>query len=230
MTWTLPTIFSDVSMAMTLQLIKSERKWLKIFLPIGWAQNILKAFHLDNSLNLKYSTLMMRWVKHSRLRELWTDVGIRRSDKFVFSFCLAKKISRWQKFNKWFIADQDSWMVLWYQDTAKYLDHLLRMKVWLILNDSFCNLFHLDLPKVGQCIKIKSFRWQQSESCQNVSMKKANLYCHPMASIIYIEANFPAGNTRLLRVPTNQIDEAETDIQLDGNNLSICMETLGKLK
>ena len=51
-----------------------------------------------------------------------------------------------------------------------------------------------------------------------------------MASIIYIEANFPAGNTRLLRVPTNQIDEAETDIQLDGNNLSIYMETLGKPK
>ena len=96
---------------------------------------------------------------------------------------------------------------------------------WLI-----CNPFHLDLPKVGQCIKIKSFRWQQSESCQNVSMKKANLYCHPMASIIYIEANFPAGNTRLLRVPTNQIDEADTDVQLDGINLSIYMETLGKPK
>ena len=153
--------------------------------------------------------------------EIWTD---------VFSFCLAKKINRWQKFNKWFIADQDSWMVLWYQDTAKYSDHLLRMKVWLILNDSFCNPFHLDLPKVGQCIKIKSFRWQQSDSCQNLLMKKANLYCHPMASIIYIEANFPACYTRLLRVPTNQIDEAETDIQLDGNNLSICMETLGESK
>ena len=173
---------------------------------------------------------MMRWIKHCRLREIRTDIGIRHSDKFVFSFCLAKKISRWQKFNKWFIADQNSWMVLWYQDTAKYSDHLLRMKVWLILNESFCNTFHLDLPKVGQCIKIKSFRWQQSESCQNVYMKNAYLYCHPMASIIYIEANFPAGNTRLLRVPTNQIDEAETDVQLDGNNLSIYMETLGKPK
>ena len=59
-------------------------------------------------------------------------------------------------------------------------------------------------------------------------MKNAYLYCHPMASVIYIEANFPAGNTRMLRVPTNQIEEAGTDIQLDGNNLSICMETLGK--
>ena len=94
--------------------------------------------------------------------------------------------------------------------------------------DSYCILLHLDLPKVGQCIKIKSFRWQQSESCQNVNMKNAYLYCHPVASVIYIEANFPAGNTRILRVPTNQIEEAGTDIQLDGNNLSICMETLGK--
>ena len=59
-------------------------------------------------------------------------------------------------------------------------------------------------------------------------MKKAYLYCHPMASVIYIEANFPAGNTRLLRVPTNQIEGAATDIQLDGNNLTICMETFGK--
>ena len=81
---------------------------------------------------------------------------------------------------------------------------------------------------MGQCIKIKSFRWQQSESCQNVNMKNSYLYCHPMASVIYIEANFPAGNTRMLRTPTNQIEEAGTDIQLDGNNLSICMETLGK--
>merc|ERR1712168_1090504 len=55
--------------------------------------------------------------------------------------------------------------------------------------------------------------------------KNAYLYCHPMASLIYIEANFPDGNTRLLRVPTNQIEEAATDIKLDGNNLTICMET-----
>ena len=73
-TWTLPTIFSDVSMGMTLRLTKSERKWLKIFSPIGWAQNIPKAFHLDNSLNLKYSTLMMRWVKNCR-RESRTGIG-----------------------------------------------------------------------------------------------------------------------------------------------------------
>ena len=102
--------------------------------------------------------------------------------------------------------------------------------VLVILNDSCCNPYHLDLPNVGQCIKIKSFRWQQSESCQNVNMKNAYLYCHPMASVIYIEANFPAGNTRMLRTPTNQIEEAGTDIQLDGNNLSICMETFGKYK
>ena len=49
-----------------------------------------------------------------------------------------------------------------------------------------------------------------------------------MASVIYIEANFPAGNTLMLRIPTNQIEAAGTDIELDGNNLSICMETLGK--
>ena len=49
-----------------------------------------------------------------------------------------------------------------------------------------------------------------------------------MASVIYIEANFPAGNTRMLRTPTNQIEEAGTDIQLDGNNLSICMKTFGE--
>ena len=59
-------------------------------------------------------------------------------------------------------------------------------------------------------------------------MKNAFLYCHPMANVVYIEANFPTGNTRMLRIATNQIEEAATDIQLDGKNLSICMETLGK--
>ena len=49
-----------------------------------------------------------------------------------------------------------------------------------------------------------------------------------MAGVVYIEANFPAGNTRLLRLVTNQVQLAKTDIQLDGNNLSISMETCGK--
>ena len=32
----------------------------------------------------------------------------------------------------------------------------------------------------------------------------------------------------MLRIASNQIEEAATDIKLDGKNLSICMETLGK--
>ena len=59
-------------------------------------------------------------------------------------------------------------------------------------------------------------------------MKNAFLYCHPMANVVYIEANFPTGKTRMLRIASNQIEEAATDIKLDGKNLSICMETLGK--
>ena len=49
-----------------------------------------------------------------------------------------------------------------------------------------------------------------------------------MANVVYIEANFPTGKTRMLRIASNQIEEAATDIQLDGKNLSICMKTLGK--
>ena len=88
---------------------------------------------------------------------------------------------------------------------------------------------YLALPKVAQCIKVKSFRWQKSQDRYHINMKNAFLYCHPMAGVIYIEANFPAGNTRLLRLVTNQIVQARTDIQLDGNNLSLCMETCGKI-
>ena len=86
----------------------------------------------------------------------------------------------------------------------------------------------LALPKVAQCIKVKSFRWQKSQDRYHINMKNAFIYCHPMAGVIYIEANFPAGNTRLLRLVTNQVQLAKTDIQLDGNNLSISMETCGK--
>ena len=88
---------------------------------------------------------------------------------------------------------------------------------------------YLALPKVAQCIKVKSFRWQKSQDRYHINMKNAFLYCHPMAGVIYIEANFPAGNTRLLRLVTNQIKQARTDIQLDGNDLSLCMETCGKI-
>ena len=87
---------------------------------------------------------------------------------------------------------------------------------------------YLALPKVAQCIKVKSFRWQKPEDSHHLYMKNAFVYCHPMAGVIYIEANFPARNTRLLRLVTNQIQQARTHIQLDGNKLSICMETRSK--
>ena len=84
---------------------------------------------------------------------------------------------------------------------------------------------------MAQCLKIKSIGWQQERDegvGQQVVMKNGALYCHPMAKIIYIEANYPNGYTRMFRISTNQITEDSTDIQVDGDNITIYFETAGE--